>query len=89
MKMIQNNTRAEHKPFQTYFWNIFSFFLHVFKFMRMPYNDAEILPTQSKPSVGGSSRRVPSQGRIHVAREEMAMSDDWIETCNGWATGLP
>lgn len=58
--------------------------------MRMPYNEtAEILPSQSKSSMGGSSRRVPSQGRIRVAREEMAMSDDRIETCNGWATGLP
>lgn len=89
MKMIQNNTRAEHKPLQTYFWNFFSFFLHVFKFMRMPYNEtAEILPSQSEPSTGGS-RRVPPQGRIRVAREEMAMSDDWIETCNGRATSLP
>lgn len=58
--------------------------------MRMPYNEsAEILLSRSKPSMGGSSRRVPSQGRIRVAREEMAMSEDWIETCHEWATGLP
>lgn len=58
--------------------------------MRMPYNEtAEILPSQSKPSMGGSSQGVPSQDRIRVAFEEMAMSDNWIKTCNGWATGLP